>query len=157
MALEDAVLSLASLAGQTVVTAAVTDTWGTAKRGFARLLGRGDASRTELAERRLEQTRDQLTGVPAADLERVRVELEATWRTRLLDLLEEHPDAVADLRALVEQIQAQLPPGAVSAAGHGVAAGRDVNISASGGAVAAGTVHGGVAPGNPTSPGPAQR
>ena len=66
MALEDAVLSLASLAGQTVVTAAVTDAWGTAKRGFARLLGRGDPARTELAERRLEQTRDQLTGVPAS-------------------------------------------------------------------------------------------
>jgi hypothetical protein len=156
MALEDAVLSLASLAGQTVVTAAVTDAWGTAKRGFARLLGRGDPSRTELAERRLEQTRDQLTGVPTAELERVRVELEATWRTRLLDLLEEHPDAVADLRALVEQIQAQLPAGTVSAAGHGVAAGRDMNITASDGGIAAGTVHGNVRPGNPTSPGPAQ-
>ena len=156
MALEDALLSLASLAGQTVVTAAVTDAWGTAKRGFARLLGRGDPARTELAERRLEQTRDQLTGVPAAELERARAELEATWRTRLLDLLEERPDAVADLRVLVEQIQAQLPAGAVSAAGHGVAAGRDVNITASGGGVAAGTVHGNVAPGNPTGPGPAQ-
>ena len=44
MALEDALLSLASLAGQTVVTAAVTDAWATAKRGFARLLGRGDPS-----------------------------------------------------------------------------------------------------------------
>ena len=156
MALEDAVLSLASLAGQTVVSAAVTDAWGTAKRGFARLLGRDDPSRTELAERRLEQTRDQLTGIPVAELERARAELEATWRTRLLDLLEEHPDAVADLRALVEQIQTQLSAGAVSAAGHGVAAGRDVNITASGGGIAAGTVHGNVAPGNPTSPGPAQ-
>jgi hypothetical protein len=157
MALEDALLSLASLAGQTVVTAAVTDAWGTAKRGFARLLGRGDPSRTELAERRLEQTRDQLTGVPAAELERARAELEATWRTRLLDLLEEHPDAVADLRALVEQIQAEMPAGAVSAAGHGVAAGRDVSITASGGGIAAGTVHGNVAQGNPTSPGPAHQ
>ncbi len=156
MALEDAMLSLASLAGQTVVTAAVTDAWGTAKRGFARLLGRGDPARTELAERRLEQTRDQLTGVPAAKLERARAELEATWRTRLLDLLEEHPDAVADLRALVEQVQAEMPAGAVSAAGHGVAAGRDVNITASDGGLAAGTVHGNVTAGNPTSPGPAQ-
>jgi hypothetical protein len=157
MALEDALLSLASLAGQTVVTAAVTDAWGTAKRGFARLLGRGDPARTELAERRLEQTRDQLTGVPAAELERARADLETSWRTRLLDLLEEHPDAVGDLRALVEQIQVQLPPGAVSAAGHGVAVGRDVNITASGGGIAAGTVHGNAVAGNPTSPGPAHQ
>jgi hypothetical protein len=155
MALADELVSLASLAGQTVVTAAVTDVWGTAKRGFARLLGRGDPARTELAERRLEQAHDQLTGVPAAELEQVHAELEAAWRTRLLDLLEEHPDAVADLRALVEQIQAQLPAGAVSAADHGTAAGRDVNITASGGGIAAGTVHGNVTPG-PTSPGPAQ-
>lgn len=157
MALEDGLASLASLAGQTVVTVAATDAWGTAKRGVARLLGRGDPARTELAERRLEQTRDQLTGVPAAELERVQARLEATWRTRLLDLLEEHPDTVADLRVLVEQIQAQLPAGAVSAAGHGVAAGRDVNIAASDGGTAAGTVHGNVAPGNPTSPGPAHQ
>ena len=37
----------------------------------------------------------------------------------------------ADLRALVEEIQAQLPAGVVSAADHSVAAGRDVNITAS--------------------------
>jgi hypothetical protein len=35
-----------------------------------------------------------------------------------------------------------------------VAAGRDVEITASGG-VAAGVIHGNVAPGNPTLPGPA--
>jgi hypothetical protein len=157
MAVEDALLSLASLAGQTVVTAAVTDAWGTAKRGFARLLGRGDPARTELAERRLEQTHDQLTGVPAADLAQARSQLEATWQTRLLDLLEEHPEVAADLQALVEQVQAQLPAGLVSAAGHGVSAGRDVSITASGGGVAAGTIHGNVMPGNPTSPGPASR
>jgi hypothetical protein len=156
MVLADEVLSLASLAGQTVVTAAVTDGWGTAKRGFARLLGRGDAARTELAEQRLEQARDQLAVVPAAELGQVQAELAGAWRTRLLDLVEEHPDAVADLRALVEQIQAQLPAGAVSAADHAIAAGRDVNITASGGGIAAGTVHGNVAPGNPTIPGPAE-
>jgi hypothetical protein len=153
MALEDALLSLASLAGRTVVAAAVTDTWATTKRSFARLLGRGDLRRTELSEQRLEQTHQQLAGVPAAELERARAQLEATWQTRLLDLLEEHPEMAANLRALVEQVQAQLPAGMVSATSHGVAAGRDVNI-ASGGGVAAGTVHGNVTPG-PTNPGPA--
>jgi len=61
--------------------------------------------------------------------------------------------APSTLRTLVEHVQAQLPTGAVPAAGHGVAAGRDVKITASGGGVAAGTVHGNVMPGNPTTPG----
>ncbi|HKM82688.1 MAG TPA: hypothetical protein VJY15_17220 [Candidatus Acidoferrum sp.] len=39
--------------GRAVVAAAVTDARGTTKRGFARLPGRGDAGRTELAERLL--------------------------------------------------------------------------------------------------------
>jgi hypothetical protein len=157
MAVEDALLSLASTAGQAVVAAAVTDAWDSVKRGFARLLGRGDQARTEVAERRLEQVREELAGVPADQLEQVRDQLAAAWQTRLLDLLEEHPEITGELRTLVEDVRAQLPAGAVSAAGHGVAAGRDVNITASGGGVAAAVIHGSVTPGNPPSPGPAGR
>ena len=151
--LAEGLMALASLAGRTVVAAAATDAWEAASRGFARLLGRGDPRQTELAEQRLEQAREQLTGVPAADLERVQSRLEAAWQARLQDVLEEHPEIAADLQVLVDQIQTQLPAEAVSAAGHGVAAGRDVNITALGGGVAAGTVDGNVTPG-PTSPGP---
>ena len=43
----------------------------------------------------------------------------------------------------------------VAASGYSVAAGRDVNITASGGGMAAGVIHGNVTPG-PTPPGPAQ-
>jgi hypothetical protein len=56
LVLVDGLVLLASLTGRTVVAAVITDARGMAKRGFARLLGRGDAGRTELAERRLEQT-----------------------------------------------------------------------------------------------------
>ena len=77
--------------------------------------------------------------------------------TRLADLLEEDPGVEADLRALVQEIQAQLPAGVVSAADHAVAAGRDVNITASGGGVAAGVIHGNVAPPDPTRAGPGER
>jgi hypothetical protein len=61
----------------------------------------------------------------------------------------------ADLRAVVQEIAAQLPAGIVSAADHSVAAGGDVNISASGGGLAAGVIHGSAAPPGPTRPGPA--
>jgi len=53
------------------------------------------------------------------------------------------------------EIQAQLPAGVVSATDHAVAAGQDVNISASSGGVAAGVIHGNVAPPGPPRQGPA--
>ncbi len=109
MALEGGMLALASVAGQTVVAAAVTDAWESTKRGFGRLIGGGDPERTGLAERRLEQSREQLLAVPVADRELAQAQLAPTWQTRLFDLLEDHPETAADLRALVEQVRAQLP------------------------------------------------
>jgi len=155
MPLAEALVALAALAGNTVVTAAVTDAWDSARKGFARLLGRGDPGKTKLAEERLAETHDQLADASGADLEETRAALEAQWVTRMRDLLEEDPGAEADLRALVEEIQARLPAGLVSAADHAVAAGRDVNISADRGGIAAGVIHGNVAPPGPTHPGPA--
>ena len=153
--LVEGLLALAALAGQTVVTAATTDAWEACRRGFARLLGRGDPAKTQLAGERLAESHDQLTQATGADLEPVHAELEAQWLTRMRDLLEEDPGVEADLRTLVQEIQAQLPAGTVSAADHAVAAGRDVNISASVGGVAAGVIHGDVTPPGPIRPGPA--
>src|SRR5215472_17009725 len=152
--LVEGLVALAALAGNTVVSAAATDAWDAARRGFARLLGRGNPKQEQLAEQRLEETRQQLTRVAGAASEQARAALAERWAGRLADLLEEDPGVEADLRALVQEIQAALPAGMVSAAGHGVAAGRDVNISATGGGVAAGVIHGNVAPPNPPGPGP---
>jgi hypothetical protein len=155
MPLEAALIALAALAGNTVVTAAVTDAWGATKKGFARLLGRSDPDKTKAAERRLEETRDQLTNATGADLARLQAALEAQWTTRLADLLEDDPGVEADLRALVEEIQAQ-----VAAADHSLAAGRDMNISggvniADRGGVVARDVQGSIST-NPPSPGSAK-
>jgi hypothetical protein len=150
----EALIALAALAGNTVVAAATTDAWEACRRGFGRLLGHGDAKKAALAEQRLAETRNQLTTAEGTDLERARAALEAQWTTRLTDLLEEDPGVEAELRSLVEEIRAQLPAGVVSAADHSVAAGGDVNISATQGGVAAGVIHGDVAPPGPTWPGP---
>lgn len=152
--LAETLMALAALAGNTVVAAATTDAWEAARRGIARLLGRGDPSRTEVAERRLAETRELLMGAVGQDLERARAGQAERWAGRLADLLEEDPAVEADLRALVEEIQAALPSSAVSAADHSVAAGRDVKIIASGSGVAAAVIHGNVPPPNPTGPGP---
>ena len=152
----DVLTALAQFAGQTVAGATITDAWEAIRHRFARLLGRGNTRKTEVAEQWLEQTHDQLATASGAELERARDAQAARWAGRFADLLDEDPGVEAELRALVEEIAAQLPGGPVSALDHSVAAGRDMNITASGGGTAAGVIHGNVASPNPTGPGPAQ-
>ena len=152
----EVLVALAQFAGQTVAAAAITDVWEAVRGRFARLLGRGDARKTQVAEQWLAQTRQQLTAAAGSGLERAREAQAERWAGRFADLLDEDPGIEAELRALVEEVAAQLPAAAVSAADHSVAAGRDVNITASGGGTAAGVIHGNVAPPDPTPPGPAQ-
>jgi hypothetical protein len=154
--LAEALVALASLAGNTVVAAAATDAWEAARGRFARLLGRGDSKQEQVAEQRLEETRQWLGRAEGGDLAQVRAALAERWAGRLADLLEEDPAVEADLRVLVEETRAALPAEGVSAADHAVAAGRDVNITAVGGGVAAGVIHGNVAPPGPPGPGPVQ-
>ena len=73
---------------------------GGGRAGFARLLGRGDPKQEQLAEPRLAETREQLTGAEGADLGQARAAQAERWAGWLADLLEEYPDALADLRAL---------------------------------------------------------
>src|SRR5262249_42375919 len=101
--LAEEISALAALAGRPVVTAAVTDAWGAARRGFARLLGRDDPDRTKVLERRLDEAHNQLMGSQGTDLENASDVLAAQWSTRVADLLEEYPAAEADLRTLIEQ------------------------------------------------------
>jgi hypothetical protein len=150
-------MALAQFAGQTVAAAAVTDVWEAARGRFARLLGRGDARKSRVSEQWLAQTQQQLTGAaPGSGLEQLRQAQAKRWAGRFADLLDEDPGVEAELRALVGEVAAQLPATAVSAADHSIAAGREVNITASGGGTAAGVVHGNVTPPGPTRPGPAR-
>ena len=150
-------MALAQFAGQTVAAAAITDVWESVRGRFARLLGRGDARKTEVVEGWLAQTHEQLAVAGSGSVEQVRQAAAERWALRFSDLLDEDPSVADGLRALVEEIAGQLPAGMMSAADHSVAAGRDVNITASGGGTAAGVIHGNVAPPNPTPPGPANR
>lgn len=150
-------MTLAQWAGQTVAAAAVTDVWESARHRFARLLGRGDLKKTEVAERWLTATHEQLASATGTELESARAAQVQRWHGRFADLLDEDPGIEADLRALVQQIQAELPASVVSAAGHSLAAGGNVTISATSGGIAGGVIHGDVLAGNPPSPGPGQR
>jgi len=152
----EVLMALAQFSGQTVAAAAITDVWEAARSRFARLLGRGDARRIQAAEQWLAETREQLTvAAMGPGLEQARMAAAERWTGRFADLLDEDSGAEAELRALVAEIAAQLPAGVVSAAGHSVAAGRDVNITALGG-TAAGVIHGDVSPPDPIRPDPAR-
>src|SRR5580700_4655041 len=111
-------LVLAALAGRTVIDAATTDGWETAERAYAQLLGRGDAKQTKQAEQWLEETRKQLARADGADRELIRTALAGRWAGRWADLLEEDPDAEAELRALIQETQAGLPAGKLPVPDH---------------------------------------
>jgi hypothetical protein len=153
--LAESLKQLAALVGQTVVAAATTDAWESVKRGLVRLLGRGEVSRAGVLEQRLADTQQQLVSAAAADRDHVRAALEAQWITRLADMLEEDASLEAGLRSLIQDFRVAFPAMTAAAAEHGVAAGRDVNIAATSGGVAIGSVHGNVNPPGPTLPGPA--
>jgi hypothetical protein len=103
----EVLVALAQWAGQTVAAAAVTDVWESARHKIARLLGRGDANKTEVAERWLAQTHEQLTAAAGAELEPARATQAQRWAGRFADLLDENPGIETDLRALVQEIAAQ--------------------------------------------------
>ena len=139
-------VALAAVAASALVQAMVTDGWEGIRHRVARLFGRGQPD--VAIERRLDATRDQLTAATPGDLEEVQAALAAQWETRFADLLADHPDAEADLAALVKDIKPT-----VTAADHSVAAGGNVTAMAKSGGVAATVVHGDVHTG-PTRPGP---
>jgi len=140
------VIALAAMAAAALVQAMVTDGWEGVRHKIARLFGRGQPD--VAIERRLDATRDQLTSAAPGDLEQVQAELAAQWEIRFADLLADHPDAEAELAALVKEIKPD-----VTAADHSVAAGGNVTATAKSGGVAANVLHGDVHAG-PTRPGP---
>jgi hypothetical protein len=105
----------------------------------------------------------KLAGQPAGEVMLAQHETDPqVWDKPLVQALTavragDDPGVVAAAQALMRLVdEAGSAAGRyqVSASDHSVAAGRDVNVSASGGGVAAGVIHGNVGPGNPTMPGP---
>ncbi|MFC5220460.1 hypothetical protein [Streptomyces coerulescens] len=124
-----------------VVQAAGTDAWQSVRQAVARLLGRNSADQEAAERTRL----DQMQAALAADEEVVghRERWEAIWQTRLemsLEALDVQARAVAaaQLAELVALVQSAR--GKTQALPGGVAAGRDLQISAQGGSVAGAVV-----------------
>lgn len=101
------VTDLASLAANTVVAAAVTDTFEGVRERVARLFGRGTPD--PAITRRLDVTRTELSNVTPAGAERVRVVQATQWQVRFADLLDAYPAAAGELAQLVAERQSEQP------------------------------------------------
>jgi hypothetical protein len=99
--------AVAALAGNTIVAAAVTDAFEGVCRTVARVFGRDRVDPG--IERRLDATRQQLIATSREEADAARVVQARQWATRFADLLADHPEAEADVRALVAELQAVLP------------------------------------------------
>lgn len=100
--------ALATAGGTALVNAMVADGWHGIRQRFARLLGRGDDEEVRAADGRLEKSRETLVRLSGANLERAQSEQAVVWRTRLIDLLEDHPEIQGELRSLVVEVQAEV-------------------------------------------------
>lgn len=95
--------ALAALAGNALVTTAVTDAFEAMRHRVARLFGRGRPDTG--TERRLDATRQQLTSAEPGALKRVQAAQTAQWQTRFADLLTDHPESASELRALLAELR----------------------------------------------------
>ncbi|MET9886363.1 hypothetical protein ABZZ20_25145 [Streptomyces sp. NPDC006430] len=101
---------LAASGGAALVSAAATDAWQTTRSGFSRLLGRGNPQTEQATAGRLDRLAVEVSRAASPqELESVRRDLQAEWRGRLKDLLEEQPELAAELGELIDRVEGELP------------------------------------------------
>ncbi|MEU7283437.1 hypothetical protein AB0A69_32365 [Streptomyces sp. NPDC045431] len=125
--MDPAVAAVAATAATTLVTAMTTDAWDHTKRGFVRLLGRGQDEEAAAAEAELEQARETvLTAYERGD-ESALGAAHDDWAARLGAALE-NADRSAEHERLLRELLAGQPGAdgeirALGAALRGTAAG----------------------------------
>jgi hypothetical protein len=101
--------ALAALAANTIVATAVTDAFEGLRAKVARIFGRDKPDPS--VQRRLDATRQHLVATAPGALESAQATQARQWETRFADLLADHPEAAAELQALLAEFKA-LGPGA---------------------------------------------
>ncbi|MGC5000047.1 hypothetical protein [Streptomyces sp. DT195] len=129
--------SLAQSGGATLVTLMATDAWQTAREGFVQLWRRMQPQRAEAVAAELDVGYAEVLAAAVADDQEVLSEVRAEWQGRLRRLLVAQPEAAAELRRLLDEIDpsASAVDAAVTqratASGHAriYQAGRDQHIT----------------------------
>lgn len=134
--MEPEIAALAGTAGTTVVTLMATDAWQRVREGFVALWRRGQAERAEVVAAELDATREDLLAASAVGDQDSEGELQAEWQGRFRRFLTARPEAVEDLRRLLDEFvpSAEAAPAVTqhaTASGHAriYQAGRDQHIS----------------------------
>ncbi|GCD99138.1 hypothetical protein [Embleya hyalina] len=97
-------VALASAGGTALVGVMATDSWNAARRMVTRLFSRQGQDREAAIESQLDGNQALILG--AEDPDQTRTYLAPLWEREFSTLLTAHPDAEADLRRLVDQLQA---------------------------------------------------
>lgn len=98
--LNETLAALAAAVGTGLVSAMTTDAWQQVRARTVKLLGRGEPREEERQDSRLEESRQQVVSAPDDEIERVVRQQGEAWRFRLESLLEQTPEAEAELRQL---------------------------------------------------------
>ncbi|GAB2963440.1 hypothetical protein GCM10023080_025290 [Streptomyces pseudoechinosporeus] len=102
----DAELTALAAAGATaLVQQMVTDGWVNVRDRVVAFFSRG--SEEEVIEGELEESRAELAAAWAAEDEEAAADVQASWRSRLRRTLRDNPEAVAELRALLDELAPQ--------------------------------------------------
>ncbi|MFD5563109.1 MULTISPECIES: hypothetical protein [Kitasatospora] len=96
---------LAASGATALVGAVATDLWGQVRDRVGRLLTRGRESRVEAA--RIELAYAEVLDAEENGRPEIRETVRQDWEHRLLTVLREDPTAVAELRALLDEIAPQ--------------------------------------------------
>ncbi|MET9296476.1 hypothetical protein [Streptomyces sp. NPDC003077] len=109
--MSDPMTVLAMTGATTVVAAMATSAWEGTRHRVVELFRRRDAERTAALEAQLDGDAELVLD-EGAEADGVREDLARLWARRIAALLRDHPEAAADLRSLVAETAAALPPAA---------------------------------------------
>ncbi|MFD6619788.1 hypothetical protein ACFWFB_31600 [Streptomyces albidoflavus] len=98
------VTSLAQSAGTTLVTLMAADAWQRTRDGFTQLWRRMQPERAETVAAELEAGREDVLAAMAANDQETLAELRAQWQGFLRRLVVARPDAAAELRRLLDEL-----------------------------------------------------
>jgi len=104
--MEAELAALVSSGATTIVGLMATDLWAGTRERIGRLFARGGDPAAVGAE--LEASRSDLIAARESGDEVMVAEVETEWRSRLRRVLQADPAAVADLRALLEEVDSEL-------------------------------------------------
>ncbi|WP_079122818.1 hypothetical protein [Streptomyces abyssalis] len=107
--LPEALTTLAGTGAGALVAAMATDVWQGARGAVVRLYRRGGEEQQAAVEGQLHH--HDLIVQRADDPDQARQLLLGQWQRDFARLLDDHPDAAAELSDLVEQIRRELPQG----------------------------------------------